>query len=141
MLHQISGSSFGKSQKNTLQSLGGPVAEAPASGYMGRLSSAHLGLLAGVSLSVLSQPARPLTREIRLAGRAVEGSFRGCCTQPCMWLQNRADLEARQTGLFFRCLMVVMQRFVHLLPPTPPGGEDQRLAAHGLMLMLSASKP
>lgn len=82
MLRQISGSSFGKPQKNTLQLLGGPVAEAPASGYVGAALPGPSGPLAGVSPSALSQPARPLTQEIRLAGRAAEGSFRGWCTQP-----------------------------------------------------------
>lgn len=53
-------------------------------------------------------------------------------------LQNRADLEARQTGLLLRCSEFVTQRFVHLLPPTSPGGEDQRLAAHRLVLLLRA---
>lgn len=75
---------FGKPQKNTLQLLGGPVVEAPASSYVGEALPSPSGPLAGVSPSVLSQPARPLAQEIRLAGRAVEGSFRDCCTLPCM---------------------------------------------------------
>jgi len=56
-------------------------------------------------------------------------------------LQKRADLEARRAGLLFRCLVFIMQRFMDLLPPTPPGGEDQRSTAHRLMLLLSASMP
>lgn len=60
------------------------MVEAPVSGYMGEAPPSLSGHLAGVSPSMLSQPAHPLTQEIRLAGRAVEGSFRDCCTQPCM---------------------------------------------------------
>lgn len=51
---------------------------APGSSYVGQLCPAHLGPLAGVSPSVLSQPAPSPTQEISLAGRAVEGDFRGC---------------------------------------------------------------
>lgn len=54
----------------------------PSQGLVGELSPACLGPLAGVSLRTPSQAAHPRAQDTRRAGRAAEGSFRGCCTRP-----------------------------------------------------------
>lgn len=110
MLHQISGSSFGKPQKKYLAITRRASGRSPSKQLCGGTSAGPVWVPSQVPLwaccpSLLPHWLRRLDLLVE-QWRVVSGA---AAPDPVhkQWLQNKADLEARWAGLF-RCLVFIM---------------------------------